>query len=306
MKKIFLTVVLLITTIASYSQCACCAGAGIGSSNGDYNNGILTLPKKMFLSEVYFDYRTIKDGNAPEEDEKLLTKMFITSLGFRYGITKNFTVSALLPYVKLYTNNGSDSGLGDLILLGTYTVYSKNKINFAIQGGIELPTGVQKNSSFDNTTVIVGSGSYDPMIGVIFSKQWDKLTLNGNVLYKHTTNGFQKNYYGSLSVHGVGVSYKIKGESTICEMDSSESNATNNLGLSATVSYSGEWLDKIKEDGVKDEDSGHYLGLANLGGAILYKKWAFPITFSLPIINEMNGLQNEFGYRLRVGVIRTF
>jgi hypothetical protein len=306
MKKIFLLVLLFITTIVSYSQCACCAGAGIGSSNGDYNNGILTLPKKRFLSEVYFDYRTIKNGNAPEEDEKLLTKMLISSLGIRYGVTKNFTISALLPYVKLYTNYGSDSGLGDLILLGTYTVYSKNKINFAIQGGMELPTGVQKSSNFDNTTVIVGSGSYDPMIGFLFTKQWDKLTLNGNLLYKHTTNGFQKNYYGSLSVHGIGVSYKIKGESNICEMDSLETKTPSNFGLSATISYSGEWLDKLKEDNVVDENSGHYLGLANLGGTFLYKKWAFPITFSLPLINDMNGLQNDFGYRFRIGVIRAF
>lgn len=306
MKKIFLAVVLLMVTLQSFSQCACCAGAGIGSSNGDYNNGILTLPKKMFLVEAYSDYRTIKEGNAPEEDEKLLTKMLISSLGVRYGVTKNLTLSALLPYVNLYTNSGSDAGLGDLILLGTYNIFSKNNFNFAIQGGIELPTGVQKNSRFDNTTVIVGSGSYDPMIGVLFSKQWDKLTLNGNALYKHTTNGFQDNYYGSLSVHGVGVSYKIKGESSICEMDSLDTKTASTFGLSATISYSGEWLDKLKEDNVVDEDSGHYLGLANFGGTFLYKKWAFPLTLSLPIINDMNGLQNDFGYRFRVGIIRAF
>lgn len=306
MKKIILTVVILIATLQSYSQCACCAGAGIGSSNGDYNNGILTLPKKMFLVESYTDYRTIKDGNAPEEDEKLLTKMLISSLGVRYGVTKNLTLSALLPYVNLYTNSGSDAGLGDLILLGTYNVYSKNNFNFAVQGGVELPTGVQKSSRFDNTTVIVGSGSYDPMIGVLFSKQWNKLTLNGNALYKNTTNGFQGNYYGSLSVHGVGVSYKIKGESSICKLDSLDSKPTSNFGFSATVGYSGEWLDKLKEDDVVDEDSGHYLGLANFGGTFLYKKWAFPLLLSLPVINQMNGLQNDFGYRLRVGIIRAF
>jgi Putative MetA-pathway of phenol degradation len=306
MKKIFIIVVMIFTITKTFSQCACCAGAGIGSTNGDYNNGILTLPKKTILIEAYSDYRTIKDGNAPEEDEKLLTKMLINSFGIRYGLTKNISVSLLLPYVSLYTNNGSDSGLGDLILLGTYNIYSKNKLNFAIQGGIELPTGEQKNSSFDNTTVIVGSGSYDPMAGILFSKQWNKLTLNGNVFYKYTTNGFQGNYYGSLSVHGLGVSYKIKGESSICEMDSLKSKKAKNFGISGNIGYSGEWLDKLKEEEVVDEDSGHYLGLANFGGTFLYKKWAFPFTLSLPIINEMNGLQNDFGYRFRVGIIRAF
>lgn len=142
MKNIFFAVVIFFTTNYTFSQCACCAGAGIGSTNGDYNNGILTLPKKMIALETHSDYRTIKSGNAPEGDEKLLTSMRVNSFGIRYGVSKRFTLSLLLPYVNLYTNNGSDSGLGDLIVLGTYSFYEKNNLNFAIQGGIKLPTGI--------------------------------------------------------------------------------------------------------------------------------------------------------------------
>ena len=123
MKKIYCILLVVFVTTKSFSQCACCAGAGVGSSNGDYNNGILTLPKKMIVAETYADYRSIKNGNAPEDDEKLLKSMFISSIGLRYGITNKLTVSALLPYVSLYTNNGSDNGVGDLILMGTCNVY---------------------------------------------------------------------------------------------------------------------------------------------------------------------------------------
>jgi hypothetical protein len=306
MKKILLSVVVLLTTIVTYSQCACCAGAGIGATNGDYNNGILTLPKKMVVLETYSDYRTIKNGDAPEEDEKLLTSMLINTIGIRYGITKNLTVSALLPYVSLNTNGGSDSGLGDLIVLGTYSLYQKKNFNIAVQGGIELPTGVQKSSSFDNSTIIVGSGSYDPMGGILFSKKWDKLTLNGGALYKKTTAGFEHNYYGSLSTQSLSISYKIKGESAICAVNTEEKKPTTNFGLTVNAGYTGEWLDKLKEDDVVDENSGHYLGLANLGATLSYKKWAVPITFSEPIINAMNGTQNNFGPRFRIGIIRAF
>ncbi|NDC93240.1 MAG: hypothetical protein EB087_05965, partial [Flavobacteriales bacterium] len=62
-KIISLLVVAILATTQAYSQCACCAGAGTGSSNGDYNNGILTLKKKQFVVEGYADYRTIKDGH---------------------------------------------------------------------------------------------------------------------------------------------------------------------------------------------------------------------------------------------------
>ena len=306
MKKILLSLVLLLTTITTYSQCACCAGAGIGATNGDYNNGILTLPKKRLVLETYSDYRTIKNGDAPEEDEKLLTSMLINTIGVRYGITKRLTVSALLPYVNLRTNNGSDSGFGDLILLGTYSLYQKNSFNIALQGGIELPTGVQKDSNFDNSTIIVGSGSYDPIGGLLASKKWSRLTLNANVQYKNTSSGFEHNYYGSLSTQSFSLSYKIKGESAICEMDIDEKKSTTNFGLTANAGYTGEWLDKLKQEGIVDENSGHYLGLANFGTVISYKKWALPVTISQPIISNMNGAQNNFGFRFRIGIIRAF
>ncbi len=306
MKKIIITFILLLTTLVNYSQCACCAGAGIGATNGDYNNGILTLPKKMFVIEAYSDFRSIKKGDAPEMDEKLLTSMRVNSFGVRYGITKRFTISALLPYVNLYTNDGSDSGFGDLIVLGTYSFYQKNNWSFAIQGGLKLPTGIQKDSNFDDSKIIIGSGSYDPMVGLLTSKKWDKLTINANVLYKKSNPGFENNYYGSLSTQSLSLSYKIKGEAAICTLDENDKKTKSNFGLSANLGYTGEWLDMLKENDIVDENSGHYLGLANLGATISYKKWAIPINFSEPIINHMNGMQNDFGARFRIGIIRAF
>lgn len=305
-KKIILLVVAAISTTQVFCQCACCAGAGVGSSNGDYNNGILTLPKKMLVAETYTDYRTIQNGNVTEEDEKLLKTMFIYSLGLRYGITNKITISALMPYVFLHTDFGNDNGLGDLILMGTFNAYSKNNFNLAIQAGVELPTGIQKNSNFDNTTVIVGSGSYDPMLGISLTKKWDKFMLQGSGLYKQTTNGFQGNYYGSLSVQNLSLSYRISGENKVCSIDTLITNSKAKLGVSAFGGYYGEWLDKLKEDGIIDENSGHYLGFATLGTNISYKRWAFPLTVSLPIINQMNGEQNNAGFRVRLGVIKSF
>jgi len=312
-KIISLLVVAILATTQAYSQCPCCAGAGTGSSNGDYNNGILTLKKKQFVVEGYADYRTIKDGHGhhepadtTEEEETPLKSMLISSLGLRYGITDKITVSALLPYAFLHTDNGNDQGIGDLILLGTFNVLSKNNFNLALQAGVELPTGIQKGSNFDNTTVVVGSGSFDPMAGVIFSKRWDKLTLQGNALYKHTTTGFEKNYYGSLSVQNLSLAYRLKGESSFCSADSTDHIGHTNFGWTVFGGYYGEWLDNIKEAGEVDENSGYYLGFATLGTNLSYKKWRFPLTVSLPIIQQMNGEQNDAGFRLRLGIIKSF
>lgn len=306
MKTLTLILLLAFAATQSYSQCACCAGAGTGSSNGDYNNGILTLPKHTVVAEAYADYRTIKDGDAPEDDEKLLTGMAVTSVGLRYGLAKRVTVSALLPYVFLYTNSGSDQGVGDLVLLSTFSVLSTKGFNIAIQAGAELPTGIQKSSRFDNSTVVIGSGSTDPMAGVAFWKRWDKLTLQGNGLYKWTTRGFNDNYYGNVSNHSVSLSYHIKGDENFCSLDSVAKPQSAKLGVSVFAGYSGEWIDKIEEDKEVDPSSGYYACFATVGTGISLRKWYFPLTVSIPVISKMNGAQNDVGYRVRMGVIRAF
>jgi hypothetical protein len=306
----------VLSSKSAHSQCACCAGASTGSSNGDYNNGILILGKKQFVAETYADYRTIGNHNGHEghqqtsestsEEETPLKSMFIPSVGLRYGIGKKITVSALLPLVFLQTDNGNDNGVGDLMLLGTVKVFSKNKFNLALQAGVELPTGVQKGANFDNTTVVVGSGSVDPMAGVLFSNQWGKFTLRGNTLYKQTTLGFEQNYYGSLAVQNLSLAYRLKGENSFCSSDSLVQNPIKSISWTVFGGYYGEWLDNLKEGDIVDENSGYYLGFATLGTNISYKKWSFPLTVSLPIIQQMNGDQNDAGYRLRLGVIRSF
>lgn len=305
MKKVFLVVALFASTIV-YSQCACCAGASAGASNGDLNNGILTLNKKQLLVEAYNEYRTVKQGEAPEDEEKLLRTMDISSLGIRYGLTKRITVSALLPYVFLHTNGGDDNGIGDLTLLGTFNVLSKKNWNIALQTGIKLPTGIQKNSNFDNTTVIIGSGSYDPLAGLIISKRWNKLSIQANTMYKYATLGFQQNYYGSLSIQNISFAYKLKSKDCTCPTDTTDHKCRSDFDWKVSIGYNGEWLDKIKEDNIVDENSGYYLGFVNVGTTLTARKWSIPLTVYLPVIQQLNGTQNNAGYRIRIGIIRTF
>jgi hypothetical protein len=264
------------------------------------------LTKKTIITEAYADYRTIQNGTAIEQDEKLLRNMSIVSVGLRYGINDKLTIAALLPYVSLHTNSGNDNGLGDLILMSTYSVYQKNNFNLALQAGVELPTGIRKSSNFDNTTVIVGSGSFDPMLGVSFSKRWGKLTLQGSGLYKYTTKGFENNHYGSLSTQNLSVSYRILGDNNFCAIGKDTKKETSKVGLSLFGGYYGEWLGSIIEDEIIDENSGYYLGFTNVGTNFSYKTWTIPLTFSLPIVNHLNGNQNKAGYRVRLGIIKAF
>lgn len=313
MKKYFIMVAALFSATFTYSQCACCAGAGSGSSNGDYSSGSLTLKKKSFLIEGYGDYRTIvvkgeghhENSDTTAEEETPLKSLMLNSLGIRYGITDKITVSALLPYVFLNTDKGNDQGLGDLILLGTFNVVKKNNFSLALSAGAELPTGVQKGSNFDETTVVVGSGSIDPMGGLSFAKGWNKLSLQGNALYRYTTKGFDNITYSSVSFQNLGIAYSIKGHNTTCQQDTvCQKHAT---GWSVFGGYYGEYLSKIiEEDGEVDSNSGYYVGFATVGTSVSVKGWSFPLTVSLPVLQYMNGDQNNAGYRVRLGILKKF
>jgi Putative MetA-pathway of phenol degradation len=313
MKNIIFSVLFVFITFSQLrSQCACCAGAG--SSNSDFTYGTQSFDKGQWLFEANADFRSLKHhhmdhhdhGDTTEEIETLLSSMTMGTFGIRYGITDRISASATLPYVFLTTENGNDNGLGDLILLGTYNFYAKNNFTMALQLGVELPTGVQKDAKFDNTTVVVGSGSVDPMIGFQFSNHWRKLNILGNGIYKRTTEGFEKTNYGSLSIQNLSLAYQLKGENSFCTPNNSESIEKLQFGWTVFGGYYGEWLDQIKEEGVEDENSGHYLGFATLGTKISIQNWSFPLTVSLPIIKQVNGNQNDPAFRLRLGINKVF
>lgn len=316
-KNFFFSVMFLCLAKGLFGQCACCAGAGTGSSSGDWNNGLLTLPQKQLAVEMNGDYRTLDEPIADShghhhgndtlgQPEAILRSMGIASLGVRYGISDKITVSALAPYVFLHTKTGNDHGLGDLILLGTFNVFSRNNLAFALQGGIEIPIGVQKSSNFDNSTVVVGSGSWDPMAGLMFSKQWGRAGIKGNGLFKKTTRGFEGNHYGDLSVQNIAFSYRLLGKEDACEPDTTLGKNKAELGLHLVAGYYGEWLGKVIENEIVDDNSGYYLGFATLGTTFTLGKWSFPLTYSLPVVNQMNGNQTDAGFRARMGVVRRF
>jgi hypothetical protein len=315
MKKLLFTAGITLFSFSSFSQCACCSGASIGSSNGDYNSGTFTLGKKQFAIEGFGEYRNFPGNKAlvipavedtamgvEEEEETPLEEMYIGSLGLKYGITDKFTVSALLPYVSLKTKIGAESGLGDLNLLGTYQVYSGPSFNFAMSGGAELPTGEKKKSTFDNTTIVFGSGSVDPMLGIAASKSWDKFSLQFNTLGKYTTKGFNESNFSSLNIQNLVLSYRFIGESN-CSPDSL---AKTGLSMNVYGGYYGEWLGQITEDDELDENSGYYLGFATAGTMLSVKGWSFPITISIPVIQNLNGEQGDAGIRARIGIIKKF
>lgn len=299
-----------------FGQCSCSAGTSVGLSNGDYNSGVFNLPQRKFAIEGYGDYRTFINVKEEHEhdmgtmnssemiEETHLKSMFISSLGIKFGITDKITVSALIPYVFLKTDKENSRAFGDLVVLGIFGLYSKNDFNIALSPGVELTTKKREDPSFENTTVAVSSGSIDPMLGISASKKWNKIILQINTIGKYTTRGFDKTNYGSVNVQNVAVSYLLKNKPSNCGSDSLMPD--KGVKLSVFGGYYGEWLGQINKEGVKNQNTGYYLGFATIGSSLSFKGFSIPLTFSIPFIQDIRGEQARTGYRIRLGFVKIF
>ena len=110
------------------------------------------------------------------------------ALSYAYGVTKDFTISARLPYIARsgireaeledplappeFVNRGSSSGIGDLSLLGQYRFFNNQatRTEAAVLFGIKAPTGVtdrinDQGERFD-AEFQPGSGSWDGLLGL--------------------------------------------------------------------------------------------------------------------------------------------
>lgn len=275
------------------------------------------MPKGKFAIEAYEDYGAFvrekeehyhnmeeMDSTALKE-ERHLKNMFISSLGIKFGISDKIMVSALMPYVLLNTDRGDDKGFGDLVLLGTFGLYSKNDLNIALSSGVEITTKKRKDSSLENTTVAVNSGSIDPMLGVSASKKWNTVILQISTFGKYTTNGFNRTNYGSVNIQNIALSYQLKNKQSKCSSDSLKPETKTRLAVWG--GYYGEWPgQKTDKDGIKDENTGYYLGFATVGFSPSYRGFTIPLTLSLPFIEDIRGEQAHYSYRVRLGIVKTF
>lgn len=293
---------------SSMAQCACCAGAGMGAS-GDPSMIFSTPMKRQFIVDAALDYRSVQEGlmsHAMVMSETTLQSMFISSLALRYGISDRFAVSVQQPYLFIKTALGNDRGLGDMQLNGQWRLFSQARLNVVLNGGIELPVGIQKAASFEQSTSVIGSGSFDPVLGISFGWKHDRLAFSGAGVFKKTTNGFQHNNYGSSSLQSLGISYQAFGEPSSCNTDSLKEKEKAKPSVVLHIAYLGEWLDKLVEDDTKDDDSGYYVGYIAGGVSTSFGKWSLPMNVGYPVLCNMNGMQNNPGIRFRIGLTRAF
>lgn len=272
--------------------------------------------------------RSVEDVKNAGKYTSIPTRMEMTkyTLTAAYGFTPKFSAFVSVPYIRntmdmeMFMSMGMGmpkewmlhpmdpvEGIGDVTVMGLYRIYTDRDIRpadaFTLGVGIKTPTGssTKKTSSgkFVHAHMQPGTGSWDPLLTLIYTKMATPFLFQADVTYQIATrnpNGYE---FGDSFTANVSGKYAV----------SSYFNVTGGLTY-------------LHLNGASDGE-GKYTNLkslmddpANTGGDSI---WFSPGIQVLPIKNSMidlkvqfplwervNGTQLVSSYRILVGISYSF
>lgn len=282
---------LLLLSEYEYEDCDAC---GCSASSGGLGFG--SMLNSNFVGVRYLNQSyTSKDGifdNSPWVDENFNT----IQIWSKIPITERLQVFTLIPFQhhsrELTTGKEEIQGLGDITLMGMYTLYQTHKDSVALThkfqmgGGVKMPTGKfneANNLGTVNQSFQVGTGSWDYLLVADYVIQKNNLGLNLLLDYTFKTENSKNYQYGNQLNYGGLFFYLLE---------------ANTLKIMPNLGLVGEVYESNKQHGQV---------LPNTAGDVLFSKFGFEIgkdKFSLgmsamlPVTQHLAGSNIEANYRL--------
>lgn len=263
-KTLIKSMAALILMASSPLSAMACEFCTMHNGLGQYNN------QGDFVSVTYRSTTatTTVTGSTVQPTTGAGLSIGTTQLYYQHSFDTNLKGSLVIPMVsKISTLNGatvdSSSGLGDIIALGRYTVLQDEDYFFAIQGGVKFATGAKKNSlgtNVLNTDLATGTGSTDPLFGVIYNRNMGNWNFSADALYKLSGTGYDGYQYGNVLNWGLNGYYRFS------------DNFNAGLGLVSEV--------MAADNDTTGTVSGAVGTVANTGGSVI---------FAQPTIQYVNG-----------------
>ena len=218
------------------------AVSGSGGAGPIYTISASTLEQGQSAGSVVFEQTQLRSLS----EDSLLANANLTGghahsirtieavvASFAYGLTKDLTVSARLPWIRRsgiteaefedpgpaeFNVRGDASGVGDLTLLGQYRFYNNpaTRTEAAVLLGIKLPTGVTERFNAQGERFDAefqpGSGSWDGLFGLAFTHRFGSWSFDTNVLYFLTGTGVLDTNLGDRVLYNAALSYRLTGD----------------------------------------------------------------------------------------------
>lgn len=316
--KVWCLILLGLSTINSRAQHACCTGSGSANLSLGLNSESLLMPKKSIgieLTNMAWFLRPQLNINPTSSSIADIQNVYAHSIGWHYGILKNLTITAALPYLNVNSEVFSRSfsgaierqyvnsnGLGDMAVLLSFQpkFQNLNISNIAIVAGLELPTG---KINEENGVIIasMGSQSWDPIIGLGYKKQFykNKMTLSGRTTFKMSTTNDLVINYGNFWNSSIIGTYNF---------DTTDSTAVNchlpsKIYKAVSIGLINDLLSPQTLNTEILPNTGYSRLYASVGGVLMFKQVKFGIYGDLPIFEVINHAQNKSQFKLRTTIL---
>lgn len=264
-------------------------------------NSALPVAKGQFIFREQLLFKKASDD--PSIQNRNLNVIGSVSV-LAYGITSDLAVFGVLPYLNKrldVTTPGrrvtrDTNGIGDMRLFGRYTAYQKDmpgkSFRIAPFAGVELPTG--DDNATDSLGVLpaplqLGSGSWDPFVGVAITYQTLDYEIDLSASYKANTaaNGFE---FGDQARLDASLQYRLW---------------PRDLGggvpgfLYGVLEGNLIYQDQNKIGGIADVNSGGTTLYIAPGLQYVTKRWVLEAIVQLPALQKLNGtaLGDDFIFR---------
>ncbi len=265
------------------------------------NSDVALTPYKgqtIIRSQVRY---TKKTTDPTEQNRDMQIWMFPNT--FVYGVTEKFAASLTMPYIEKElksTTQGSrstaiDSGIGDITLMAKYRIWRTDlpgeTRRFSLVGGLELPTGD------DEAQLKLGSGSIDPIAGILFTIQSLGQEFDIDLTYQSNTesNNFE---FGDV------LKYNLAYQKRVLPQVLPERGVYSQVNL--VLEFNGEYAQKDKSGGSRVKDSGGNTLFISPGIQWASKRWILETSIQLPIIQDLNGSQLETDWTVVTSIRLTF
>lgn len=228
-----------------------------------------------------------------------------------YGFTDATAGFLVIPYLDkdLRTVSGGQrtsreaSGIGDLKLFLKQRLWRNDApgatTRFALLGGLEVPTGEDDESDAQGRlppAVRLGSGSWDPLAGIVFTRQTQWYEVSQDLVYQVNT-GHDDLQFGDVVQHDTGVWVRVWPK---------ESSAwTAPRALHAVLELNGVWQAKHHSGGTI-KDSGGYTLFLSPGVQYVTSRWLLEASVQVPVAESLNGNELRTDYNVVVGARLTF
>ena len=230
------------------------------------------------------------------------------------------------------TARGDAEGVGDLAALLHWRVVNNREAGsqWALLGGLKAPTGdtARKDRAGElfDLEFQPGSGSWDLMLGLAASQRMGAVSLHSNVLYTFAGGGEQRTNLGDRFQYNLALSWRVIGPASAGAdtvqpgrpagrmnhgagpglTDHVPAEPAARTALDLVLELNGEWHARQSIAGVQDANSGGTTVHLSPGVRLSSDTWSTFLSFGIPVVTNLYGVQSEPDYRVISGVAMSF